>query len=94
MAAPGTGNATPEKRAAREVLSLREPHIERLLLGLGIDPEHLAESRRFYKALTAALSRWDIARRRGGMFSTGRISKHNADVALKRQLAALEGGDA
>ncbi len=91
MAALGTGHATPEKRKARAILRLREPHVEKLLTGLNLT-EDMAEARRFCKSLTVERSRWDIERRRVGLFSGRRLSKSDADAALKRALVALEGG--
>lgn len=85
------GIAPPKKSKARTgTLSLREPHVESLVAGLDLDID-MAELRRFCKAWTVDRSRWDIERRRHGLFS-GRIKKADADAALKRAFKALEGG--
>lgn len=48
----------------------------------------------FELALCADRNRWDIARRRGGMFScAGRLSRSDAEAALRQALTALERGD-
>ena len=92
MARLGTGSATPEKRKARAgTLSLREPHIESLVAGLAT--ENVNELRRFCKMLTRERNRWDIERRRSGIFGSRRILKTDANKALKAALSALEGGE-
>lgn len=90
MAASGTGNATPEKRKAR-VLSVREPLIETLLAGLGVEGSELDDLRRFCKAWTSDRNRFDIKRRRTGMFGR-RLDRSDADRALKLALTEI-GGD-
>lgn len=90
MAASGTGNATPEKRKARATLSVREPLIETLLAGLDIEGAELDDLRRFCKAWTGARNRFDIRRRRTGMFGR-KLDRSDADRALKLALAEIGG---
>ena len=82
MVAISTGNATPEKRTARPVLSPREPIIESLLVGLGIDADSIEDCRQFCKHLVSERNRWDVSRRRGGLFGTHRLSKDDAHRAF------------
>lgn len=85
MVAIRTGNATPEKRKGRAVLSLRDPLVESLVVGLDLEGEQLAEIRRFCKLWTSARNRWDV-RRRGGLFGSHRLSKQDADRVWCAQL--------
>lgn len=89
MVAIRTGNATPEKRKGRAVLTLREPLVESLVVGLGLQGEELAEIRRFCKRWTSERNRWDV-RRRGGLFGSHRLSKQDAERAWRAEL----GGEA
>lgn len=86
MVAVRTGNATPEKRKGREVLTLREPLVESLVHGLGLEGEQLAEVRRFCKDLTASRNRWDV-RRRTGLFGNPHFSKSDAERAWRLAFA-------
>ena len=83
-----------QKGKGRPTLSPLDPFTETLLAGLGISKESIHHIRAFAKHWQRERNRWDIDRRKGGMFSVGRMSKRDADAALKRELAALEGGDA
>lgn len=83
MAAGAMGNATSQKRSARTVPSVREPLIESLVTGLGIDGEDLEQLRRTCKALVSERNRFDIARRCGGLFGNPgrRLSRSEAERA-------------
>uniref|UniRef100_A0A6H1ZRY4 Uncharacterized protein n=1 Tax=viral metagenome TaxID=1070528 RepID=A0A6H1ZRY4_9ZZZZ len=85
MGAMETGNATPEKRKGRLTLSVRDPLIESLVVGLDIEGESLDRLRRFCKGLARERNRWDVARR-AHQSSHRRISKGEADEALRREL--------
>lgn len=91
---PQNGDQTPERRKARAVLSVREPLIETLLAGLGVEGSDLDELRRFCKAWTSDRNRFDIKRRRTGLFGSNRLRLADADRALKLALAEMaEGGE-
>ena len=90
MPASGSGNATPKKRKGRAVLSLREPLVEKLLVGLTFEGEDLDRIRRVCKKLVRERNQWDIGRRGSGIFGLKRLSKSDADGALKCALNALE----
>ena len=83
------GVRSPEKRKGRAVLSVRDPLIESLVEGLGIEGATLAEIRAFCKVLVRARNAHDIKRRRSGLFGA-RIAKDDAPRVLKRALAELE----
>ena len=53
-----TGNATPEKRKDRAVLSPRGPLIETALACINFDGFNIDETRRFGNALLAARDHW------------------------------------
>lgn len=89
MRVPGPGNATPEKRKAR-VLTVREPLIESLLAGLDFDGVNMDELRAFGKGCWSSRNRWDVSRRRGGLFG-GRLHRADADRALSEALRQVEG---
>lgn len=91
MGAPRKGAAPSPNGRARAVLSVREPLIETLLSGLGVEGSELEELRRFCKAWTGARNRFDIKRRRTGMFGR-KLHGSDADRALKLALAEI-GGD-
>lgn len=91
MLASGTGNATPEKRKGRAVLSVRDPLVESLLAGLGIEADKLGEIRAFCKVMVSRRNRWDIARRRSGLFGSRLLRREDAPRALKAAMAELEG---
>jgi hypothetical protein len=57
------GIRRPESRKPRTTLTVRDSEIEKLLSGLAVDSETLAELRAFGKALWSARSRWDVERR-------------------------------
>ncbi|NQX95310.1 MAG: hypothetical protein HRT64_10420 [Erythrobacter sp.] len=54
--------------------------------------QHVAGATRFYNDTIRERNEWDINRHRFGLFSGHRLKKADADAALKRALAALEGG--
>lgn len=87
----GTG-ARPQKRKARPALTVGRPIFEQALAGGKFDFPHIMQARAWGNALMADRNRWDIERRRGGLFSGRRLKKADADAALKRALEALEGG--
>ena len=91
MGAIRTENATPEKQKGRQTLSVRDPLVESLVVGLGIEGEHLEQLRRFCKRLTRERNRWDVSRR-AGLFAVRPLKKHEADQALRRALQATPGG--
>ena len=93
MAVLERGTTPPEKREGRARLSVRDPQIEKLLAGLALEGDDLEPIRQFGKALWRWRNEYDIRRRRGGMFSPGRLTKADADRRLKADLAAMaEGG--
>ena len=82
-----------KKRGDRERLSARSPHVEALLRGLDLDPEHLATARRAGNNLWAERNRFDIDRRAGGLFVPNRLlGKNEADRRLRAMLAELSAG--
>jgi len=85
------GIALPKARKARPVLTVGRPLFEQALAGGKFDFVDIANARVWGNALVAERSRWDIERRRYGLFS-GRIKRADADAALKRALEALKGG--
>lgn len=86
------GFEPPPKGKGRVVLSVRDPLTERLVAGLGVDDNNLQKMRQICKVLVRERNQFDIARRSNGLFASGRLSKDDADRALKRAMAAL-GGD-
>ena len=91
MAAHIGEKRSPERRKGREVLTARDPWIEDLLTGLSLDPEYIAEIRRFCKQMYRDRNAWDVARRARGMFGA-RIDKSNVEKVLRREIAALADG--
>lgn len=85
------GIAPPKVRKARPVLAVGRPLFEQALAGGKFDFLDIANARVWGNALVVQRNRWDINRRRSGLFS-GRIKKADADAGLKRALEALEGG--
>lgn len=69
------GERTPEMRRGRERLTVHNPRIEKALASHHIDPEHVAETRRFGNLLQAEADRWIM---RGGFAERGRITKADA----------------
>lgn len=87
------GPRPPEKREGRARLSVRDPDIEKLLAGLALEGDDLEQIRQFCKFWWRLRNEHDISRRRGGLFSTGRIDKADAGRLLQLALADLrEGG--
>ncbi len=66
-------------RRGRERLTVHNPRIEKALASHSIDPEHIAETRRFGNRLQAEADRWML---RGGFSERGRISKADAHRIL------------
>jgi hypothetical protein len=93
MGAIWTENATPEKQKGRQTLSVRDPLVESLVVGLGIEGEHLEQLRRFCKRLTSERNRWDVSRR-AGLFGSRPLKKDEAEQALRRALQSMVGGSA
>jgi hypothetical protein len=71
---------------------VRDPLVESLVQGLSVEAEHIQDLRSFCKEWVRDRNRFDINRRRSGLF--GRIEKDDADRLLKRQLAELDDGGA
>ena len=69
------GVRTPEMRRGRERLTVHNPRIEKALASHVIDPEHVAETRRFGNRLQADADRWML---RGGFSENRRITKSDA----------------
>lgn len=79
------------KGKGRATLSVRDPLVESLVVGLGVENETLAELRAACKALVASRNAWDVNRRRFGLFGSRRISRDEAPRVLARALAELVG---
>lgn len=91
---PRKGSPLPEKRqAGREILTARVPAHEDLLSGLPSNLDIVA-ARSAVKVLWAARNAFDIRQRGRGIFAERRISKRDADIMLKREMALLTGGGA
>ncbi len=86
------GPRPPEKREGRAQLTVRDPNIERLLAGLALEGDDLERMRHFGKFWWRLRNEHDIARRRSGLFSTGRIDKADAGRLLQLALADLQNG--
>jgi hypothetical protein len=71
---------------------VREPSIEHLLRGLSYDG-NLDELRAIGKALWRDRNRFDLDRRRRGLFSGHKLDKAEADRALRQLLAAVDRGE-
>lgn len=69
--------------------TLSDPRFSRLLTGLGIEAEYIAETTKFAKSLAASQARWAVGR--GGLFAARRLTKADAHRALKFELAKLAG---
>lgn len=83
------GNATPEKRKARAVLTVRDPSIESLLAGLDFDGVDIAALRAFSKQCWSSRNTWDVRRRRSGLFGSVRLRREDGDRALNAALREL-----
>lgn len=79
----------PKRRKARATLSVREPLVETLLAG-GFDGENVEELRGWCKALVQDRNRWDVNRRRSGIFGTRRLDKAEATRLLTNSIKELE----
>lgn len=93
MAAIRTGNATLQKQRGRQTPSVRDPLVERLVQGLGVEGESLEQLRRFCKRLTRERNSWDLSRR-AGLFGVRPLRKQDADRALRLALQSMGGGAA
>lgn len=83
-------------RGGRPILSLKsvEPAPESRSQLPGIeqveDGGFASELQRWTAALWDARNRWDIARRGGGLFGAGRVTRDQAPAMLAKALRALE----
>lgn len=84
MLPSGTGNA-PDSVKGRVRLTVRDPLIESLVAGLTV--ENLDDLRAACKVLVRDRNRWDISRRRSGLFGAKLLRRDDADQALKQELA-------
>ena len=89
MVAVRTGMHTPEKRRDRMTgtLTVSDPAFESLVEGLGLEGSELHEARRFAKCLAIEAGRFEIVRRRAGLFGSQFIKKADAAQALRAELA-------
>lgn len=91
MVAISAGERLTSKQKGRSTLSVRDPLVESLVVGLGIEGESLEQLRRFCKRLTRERNLWDV-QRRTGLFGVRPLKKHEADQALRRALQSTVGG--
>lgn len=79
------------KRKGRPILGIKRPSENAQLGGIerDIDSRFEAEIQRFERALYEARNRWDIARRRSGLFGSRLLRKQDADHALNIALREL-----
>ena len=95
MNTSSAGVSQPHKRKRRQTLGVGSALFNPLLTGLEIDGLELAHLRAWCKIWVGHANKFQMNKRhRGGMFSCKPLTKSDADTALKRELAALEGGDA
>jgi hypothetical protein len=87
------GVRSPEKRRDRVRLYALDPVSEGLLSGLPYEVEDIHELRAFCKAWVRSRNAYDIARRRSSHGLFGRLRRDDADAALRRALAELEGAE-
>lgn len=85
MVVTRTGNATPEKREGRITgrLTVSDPRFESLLAGLGIEGSTLHHVRQFAKMMATAAGRFQIAKRKSGIFGDRRLSRADAARAFE-----------
>jgi hypothetical protein len=69
------GDRSLKMREGRARLSVRDPHVDKLLAGLIIDESNIDAARRFGNRLQADARRWMA---RGGLAERGRITKRDA----------------
>ena len=94
MAAINTGTRPPNGKG-RATLSVRDPLVETLLAGLGVEEEILDQLRAFCKYWVRERNAFSIKNSRSGLFGNRHIRKDEADKLLTRALAELaEGGAA
>ena len=86
MPPSGTGSA-PDSVKGRVRLTVRDPLIESLVAGLTV--ENLDDLRAACKVLVRDRNRWDIGRRRSGLFGSRLLRKEDADRALSTALDEL-----
>ena len=86
---------TPRKEKSRKtLLGARDPSTISLLGGLNIEKEYINEVHALGKRLIRERNEWDIARRCGGLFGSGRrLTKADAERAWSKAFASNEGGD-
>jgi len=89
MDAIRTGNATPEKRKDRAVLSPRGPFIETALASIQFDDYDIDGTRRFGNALLAARDTWADANRNGRRYSDKETARFRNSLAAARKGGAL-----
>lgn len=87
------GGVMPPKQEGRRTLSVRDPLVERLVQGLGVEGESLEHLRRFCKHLTRERNRWSVAHR-SGLFGVRTLKKDDAERALRLALQSSGGGAA
>lgn len=84
--APLDGDRTPIERRKGRTLSVSDPLVSRVLAGITIEGCDIAQVERWGKSLNADAKRW-VAR--GGFGQRGRISKLDAELIWRRELAGV-----
>ena len=93
MVAILAGERLTPKEKSRVTLSVRSPLISNLLAGMDIEGDVNA-LHAFGKRLVRDRNQWDIERRRGGLFGSGRrLTKADAERAWRKAFASSDGGD-
>ena len=91
------GDRTPEMRRDRHTLSLStwQPRKNAQLGGVeqSSDTHEIDEVQRFGEAIWSARNIWSINRHRNGLLVAGRLSRPDAEAALRQELTALEEED-
>jgi hypothetical protein len=83
-------NLDPQQRPRRRKLTVRNPAVEPFVQDLtGMSPD-INDVRDFARVMLTARNAWSI--RSGGAAAHRRISRGDADMELRRALAALKGG--
>lgn len=75
---------TLEKKKDRVTLSVRSPLVTSLLAGLGVEKDHMEALRAFANGLLSDRNRFDIERRKSGLFGGGKLSRAAAERAWSR----------
>lgn len=86
MGVTGTGNATPQKRTERIRLAPRAPLIESTLAGFQFDlePQDVADCRRFGNALRAARDAWADRNRHGRRYGDKALATYRRNALARR----------